>query len=340
MRRVLSTLACCLLHPLIASAEGDAIYNASLPFRPSNITGLSDIYLWVGTYYNSTTKIEFTPEIGSTTNKSVCKSHQGQTFTAEYESLLAITERGSYNLGSNSVNTLLALWNSDANLTLLSSGSPWASSSLEWYIESAPWVYHANNGSTNSDAGTTSFVKDIFNLTLSPDTKGPPYKLTGTIKDADLMLGSFDMDLKSCNTSTETSQNRMTLVDRDWSNNAGWTWTYPTVDFQFGSRTANFTLDGYAAGFPYLINRSDPSKSLGADEVQGKIKVSFFGVIDSYHSDTLVNSSSTPTWLRTVGFGNNSANIGYNNSSLGSPRPLHRGAVAVCSVISLALLYF
>lgn len=155
MRQILSTLACCLLHPLIASAVGDAKYNASLPFRPRNITGLSDIYLWVGSYvgfysptsllltfgcryYNATTKIEFTPEIGSTTNNSVCENLQGQTFTAEHESLLAITERGSYNLGSNPVNTLLTLWNSDANLTSLSSGSPWTSSSLEWYIESAP----------------------------------------------------------------------------------------------------------------------------------------------------------------------------------------------------------
>ncbi|KAJ5743837.1 hypothetical protein N7533_008707 [Penicillium manginii] len=304
MRRILSTLACCLLHPLIASA------------------------------------IEFTPEIGSTANNSVCKNLRGQTFTAEYKSLLAITERGPYNLGSNPVNTLLTLWNSDANLTSLSSGSPWTSSSLEWYIESAPWVYYANNGLTESDAGTDSSVKDVFNLTLSPDTEGPPYKLTGTIKDADLMMSSFEMDLKPCNTSTETSQNRMTLVDRDWTNNAGWTWTYPTVDFQFDSRTANFTLNGYAAGFPYLINRSDPSKPLGPDEVQGKIKVSFFGVIDSYHSDTLVNSSSTPTWLRTVGFGNNSANIGYDSGSLSSPRPLHWGTVAVCSVVSLAFMYF
>ncbi|KAJ5124488.1 uncharacterized protein N7515_008313 [Penicillium bovifimosum] len=328
MRRILSTLACCLL-PLIASAEGDTKYNASLPFRPSNITGLSNIYLWVGSVH-ARDRID--------NNDSVCKNLQGQTFTAEYESFLAITERGPYNLGSNPVNTLLTLWNSDANLTSLS-GLPWTSSSLEWYLESAPWVHYANNRSTASDAGSESSVKDVFNLTLSPDTKGPPYKLTGTIKDADLMLTSFDMDLKSCNTSTETSRNYMTLVDFDWSNNAGWTWTYPTVDFQFDSRTANFTLNGYAAGSPYLIDRSDPTRPLGPDEVQGKIKVSFFGVIDSYHSDTLVNSSSTPTWLRTVGFGNNSANIGYDNGSLGSPRPLHWGAVAVCSVVSLAFMY-
>lgn len=49
MRRILPVVACCLL-PLLASAKAYPAYNASLPFRPSNVTGLSDIYLWVGSY--------------------------------------------------------------------------------------------------------------------------------------------------------------------------------------------------------------------------------------------------------------------------------------------------
>lgn len=156
------------------------------------------------------------------------------------------------------------------------------------------------------------------------------------------MIKSFDMDLKACDTSTESGQYRMTLVDRDYTNNAGWNWTYPVVNIQFDSQTANFTLTGYAAGFPYLIDRYDSSKPLGPDkdEVQGKIKVSFHGVIDPYHSDTMVNTSTTPTWLRTVGFGNNSVNIGYNSGSMSLPRPVHWGAAAICSFISLAVICF
>lgn len=154
------------------------------------------------------------------------------------------------------------------------------------------------------------------------------------------MLRSFDMNLKSCDSSTESSQNRMTLVDRDYSNNAGWNWTYPAVEIQFDSQTANFTLSGYAAAIPYYINRADSLKSLGPDEVQGTIKVSFSGVIDSYHSDILVNTSSTPTWQRTVGFGNNSMNIGYDSGSFGFPRALYWEAATICSVVSLALVSF
>ncbi|CAL5871906.1 uncharacterized protein PFLUO_LOCUS6161 [Penicillium psychrofluorescens] len=293
-------------------------------------------------YYNATTKIEFSPEIGPSTNESVCNPLKGQTFSAEYESFLAITERGPYNLGSNPVNALLTLWNSGTNLSSLSEdfGFPWESSSLRWYIESSPWVEFASNTSTESDAVTDHFIKDVFNLTLSPRSNKTPYNLTGTIQNADLMLRSFDMNLKSCDSSTESSQNRMTLVDRDYSNNAGWNWTYPAVEIQFDSQTANFTLSGYAAAIPYYINRADSLKSLGPDEVQGTIKVSFSGVIDSYHSDILVNTSSTPTWQRTVGFGNNSMNIGYDSGSFGFPRALYWEAATICSVVSLALVSF
>ncbi|KAJ5831954.1 hypothetical protein N7474_000265, partial [Penicillium riverlandense] len=324
MRRVLQVLACCLIHPLMVSAKADPKYNASLPFRPSNVTGLSDIYLWVGSYV----KIEFTPEIGSTTNTSVCQNLQGQTFTAEFQSILAITERGPYNVGSNPVNALLTLWNSSTNLSSLSSSTTtflWTSPSLRWYLESAPWVIYAKNTTTESDSPSDRSVNDIFNLTLSSSAKEAPYNLTGAIKDADAMLDTFDMNLKSCNTSIESSQNYMSLVDRDYSNNAGWNWTYPAVDLQFDSQTANFTVNGYAAAFPYRISYTEggENRPLGPDEVQGKIKISFFGVIDPYHSDTLINTSTIPTWLRTVGFGNNSMNIGYDSGTLGWPHPSH-----------------
>lgn len=149
------------------------------------------------------------------------------------------------------------------------------------------------------------------------------------------------MDLKSCNTSIESSQNHISLIDRDWYNNAGWNWTYPSVDLQFDSQTANFTVNGYAAAFPYRVSYTEggENRQLGPDEVQGKIKISFFGVVDPYHSDTLINTSTTPTWLRTVGFENNSMNIGYGSGALGWPRPSQWETTVICSVISLTLMY-
>jgi hypothetical protein len=156
------------------------------------------------------------------------------------------------------------------------------------------------------------------------------------------MLDTFEMDLESCNTAIETKQNSMSLVDRDWSNNAGWNWTYPVIDLQFDSRTANLTLDGYAAGLPYRICYTEGGQNVqfARDEVQGKIKISYYGVIDPYHSDILVNTSATPTWLGTAGFGNNSMNIGYENGgALGWYRRSCWEVTAFSCVISLTLMY-
>ncbi|KAJ5554604.1 hypothetical protein N7513_004563 [Penicillium frequentans] len=217
---------------------------------------------------------QFTPEIGSTTNTSVCSNLQGQTYTAEFQSFFAITERGPYNVGSNPVNALLTLWNSGTNFSSpssISDESPWSSSALRWYFESAPWVTYAKNSTTQSDS-PYSFVKDIFNLTLSPDTKEAPYNTTGIIKNADMMLDTFEMELGSCNTDIESKQNSMSLVDRDWSNNAGWNWTYPAVDLRFDSRTRNLTLYGYAAGLPYRMSYTEGGQNVqfSPDEVRGK----------------------------------------------------------------------
>ncbi|KAJ5646749.1 hypothetical protein N7490_003121 [Penicillium lividum] len=164
---------------------------------------------------------QFTPEIGSITNTSVCSNLKGETFTAEFQSFFA------NNVGSNPVNALLTLWNSGTSFSSpssISDTSPCSSSALRWYLESAPWVIYAKSSTTQSDSPCDS-VSDIFNLTLSPDTKETPYKMTGSIKNADKMLDKFEMDLESCNTAIETKHNSISLVDRDWSNNAGWNWT-------------------------------------------------------------------------------------------------------------------
>lgn len=82
----------------------------------------------------------------------------------------------------------------------------------------------------------------------------------------------------------------------------------PSLDIQFDSRNANLTLDGYiSARSPNLY---------GADtKIEAKIKVSFLGVNDAYRSDLLKNDSSTPTWVRTIGFGPGKSNGSSNGES-------------------------
>lgn len=110
------------------------------------------------------------------------------------------------------------------------------------------------------------------------------------------------------------------LIDGNWSGTEGWNWSYPQVDLQFDARSANLSIDGAFVALPFLRKNITDDTSVPPlpprdDRVQGMAKIRFSGVIDQYHSDVLVNDTSTPTWLRTVGFQNNSANIGYYSAA-------------------------
>lgn len=98
---------------------------------------------------------------------------------------------------------------------------------------------------------------------------------------------------------------------------------------EFDAHTANFTLDGTFLASPfmrlnhssYLIETGKGGEAAGIannDAVQGAIQIRFRGVLDKYNSDILDVNSSSPAWLRTVGFGNNSLNIG--DSLNGGPK--------------------
>lgn len=102
-----------------------------------------------------------------------------------------------------------------------------------------------------------------------------------------------------------------------WSGPFGGTdFTNPTIDLQFDDSTANLTLQGYAeAGSVY---GTGPTATSGSTVVWGEFSLTLSGVIDKYHSDVLRNDTTTPTWLPTVGYNNNSANIGYTTQSTGS----------------------
>lgn len=92
----------------------------------------------------------------------------------------------------------------------------------------------------------------------------------------------------------------------------------------------------YFAAYPYL--RANDTGYNGeicvGDSVQGTIRFTFKGDLDTYHSDDLDMSTTTQTWLRTGGLGNNSMNIGY--ASDGQSRPaVGAGIIAVGSALSL-----
>jgi type 1 fimbria pilin len=109
----------------------------------------------------------------------------------------------------------------------------------------------------------------------------------------------------------------------------------PSLSIQFDSRSANLTLDGYiSARSPNLY---------GADtKIEAKIKVTFWGVNDASRSDLLKNDSSTPTWIRTIGFGNSTNDIqslGKNSGSSNRESPSVLSLLASASALFFVSIY-
>lgn len=132
------------------------------------------------------------------------------------------------------------------------------------------------------------------------------------------MLNQLEIDMTACNKSLENSRFLVNLIDGNWSGTEGLNWNYPEVNLYFDAKTANLSIDGGFTSVP----SEPPSRSVTANEsgygqpkhtLQGKVKIQFSGDIDQYHSDVLVDDTSTPTCLRSVGSQNNSANIRYDN---------------------------
>lgn len=168
-----------------------------------------------------------------------------------------------------------------------------------------------------SDAGSFPPYQDYFNLTLEP-TKQAPYNLNGLFSNATNVFDAlYNLTLfeTSCSSTTATDEYSVWIVNSPSVNTDGWNWTSSTVQLDFDSYTANYTLDGYFTAVAEWFSNGTGILKSPSNWFQGKIHITFSGVIDTYHSDVLVNNSATPTWLPTVGFNNNSMNIDYTKQS-------------------------
>lgn len=119
----------------------------------------------------------------------------------------------------------------------------------------------------------------------------------------------------------------------------GTKFTNPVISLQFDGKTANLSMKGYFSATPEKMTQ--PVSDAGSlNTFAGQFVMTFSGVIDSYHSDVLRNDTATPTWLRTVGYGNNSLNIGYADESKGNQAGLLSLNVVICLVLVQVLLFF
>ncbi|KAK4868030.1 hypothetical protein LT330_007689 [Penicillium expansum] len=302
-------------------AKDDPDYNPSSNFRPNNVTGLNQLYAWVGSYYNGTTEIELNPTIGYTPNLTVCPTHKNRTTILKWNSLLAITQRGTYNSGIDPVNLWLIMFPPNQNISAM----PYESQLLN---EGTPLMFPVMSSllTWKQKKQENATVPDYFNVTAARNPNSS-FTLSGGMYNS---LHPFDgdaswpftLDMPACNTSQQYGNWSTQVLQSRWWNTKDWSeFVLPNVTVDFDTRTANLTLDGDFLASPYIRLNNSGYPATGTisteDALQGAIQIRFRGVVDAYNSDILNVNSTAPAWLRTVGFGNNSLNIA-NSSNRGS----------------------
>jgi hypothetical protein len=166
-----------------------------------------------------------------------------------------------------------------------------------------------------------------FNLSMVESTGADtPYRVTGSSSGEDNSLQGLQTNMSSCS------------KIEDW-----WGVTFysgivmPALQLTFDAHAASFMLASGAVMNTLGTSNSDDDMP----QLAGRIAVEFLGRIDEARSDVLVSpgSEGEPRWLRTVGFGNNSANLDYSLESAAS-NPVTTGSalIGVLGVVGYLLL--
>ncbi|KAH7251035.1 hypothetical protein BKA59DRAFT_434707 [Fusarium tricinctum] len=343
----LHIILCCLL--TLCLAKDDENYDNSTNFRPRNVTGLGDFYQWVGSYYNATAEVELKPVFGDVWNETLfgpeytdnlCYKLKNSTHTAKYDAILSVLEKGEWNAGSNSVVFWLTLIpKSLAGFNVSSLGPDFMYSSQSNGLQFPLFSVHPSpDGYWRPRDGKGP---DLFNFTTS-QTKSGAYNLSAIIdrNKAESYSSNLNLTMPVCNT-TELSGDYMISMQEFQSWQAeGWDdFRYPSMSIQFDGKTANLTMDAVFSATPYVqSNVSDwQGPTTGDPGAHGFIQIRVSGAIDAYHSDSLSLEDETPVWLRTVGFGNDSSNIGYDSGAIkfssGSTLAIVAIAISIAVVI-------
>ncbi|KAJ5735574.1 uncharacterized protein N7483_000699 [Penicillium malachiteum] len=293
--RAFQTVAAVLFSPIFAvvlATTDTSSMPAELNFRPDNVT-LSNLYRWVGSYYNGSTSLKLSAYAGLAASETeYCPVLRNKTITTKYKTLLALTEPASYNnLKDDPVNAFLTLWPPGFNF---SSINDW-----ELIQEMVSLEYALFSTNTLSDYPGFNYW-EVNSTTDCGETKVLSWRF------AQITFGTAFNGTK---------------------------FTNPVLNLQFDSTTVNLSMQGYFQASINSISGPDfPQEAEDTFVFVGKFVMTFEGVIDTYHSDILRNDTATPTWLRTVGYQNNSLNVGYTTTS-GSNQ-----LVGSCSLAAILLL--
>ncbi|KAJ5906778.1 uncharacterized protein N7473_003694 [Penicillium subrubescens] len=213
-----------------------------------------------------------------------------------------VTLSGLYHwVGCDPVNAFFALWPVGFNFSTLPLGK-WLNeiSSLDYGIFSSNPVYD-----NSTESGFDNFVWS------TEENQASPYNLSSVLTDYQ-GFNDFLIDSTTTCLGVEILQWQFAPIPSNGSFN-GSTFTNPVIDLQFDSRTANLSMRGYFEASPQYTDGVEDNVMFA-----GKLIMNFSGVIDHYHSDILRNDMDTPTWVRTVGYQNNSLKVGYTTVSAGN----------------------
>ncbi|KAJ5709954.1 hypothetical protein N7493_009546 [Penicillium malachiteum] len=227
--RVFQTVSVVLFSTAAVVLTADASYN----FRPDNVT-LSDLYKWVGSYYNGTTNVEFAPYAGLAASETeYCPVLRNQTITTSYPSVLSLTEPASYNSDDDVVNAFLTLWPNGFNFSSIASDTIiWLEPSLEYALFSSEPVYENDEGE-----GFDNFLWSL------EETSAPPYNLSSTLTNYEGWNPFTVKHTVNCGGNIVHSWLFAPMSFEPRLN--GTDFPNLVVDVQFDSTTTNMTMKGY-----------------------------------------------------------------------------------------------
>ncbi|PWY81690.1 hypothetical protein BO94DRAFT_576631 [Aspergillus sclerotioniger CBS 115572] len=316
---------------VVVRATPDKSYKPSLDFRPLNITGFwYPLYAWVGSllkrlsYYNATLEFELTPTAFSSTNSSFWSGLQNRTLRTTKPSYLGITETSIWNSRPrNPVNLYLTSWPTDYDFWDQSLDSD-ISTISEYDIVSSNPVYSDVWFVTEYN----NFDLDLTTIDTSPST----YRLSGAYT-YNFRYSTLLLNLTSCNAPEYSDTWRMFLINQDLII-PGLNWTYPTIDVRFDNTTANLTINGQFGAYAYDTQGNETGTWMA-----GAVKMVFRGVVDNAKSDVLVQREDQPTWLRTLGFGNNSLNLNYRSGAKIMAKPGNGWMVVAMALFGMLFVH-
>jgi hypothetical protein len=114
----------------------------------------------------------------------------------------------------------------------------------------------------------------------------------------DVSLGNIkNFELPRCN---RTEWNDTVYVQFGDNIPEAWAvdYSWPDLDFEFDEKGLNMTLEAKNAGTISNYYNEGSKRFM----YQGDTRITFRGVIDSWHSDVLLINSSKPAWRQTVGY--------------------------------------